>query len=144
MLESDLYRGVDKFLPDALHRQSMTGVTFNGTIDRYYDGPLSDFWIEYKQLSAWPRRQAFNVMPIPLAKKQPPGHLTDKQLRWLERRYGFGRNAAVIIGMPDKTAVILSTPQMWRNDFNCAPSVPFNCTREEVAQWLMSKVWIKS
>lgn len=143
MRESDLYKGVDKFLPEKLHRQSMTGTVFNGTIDRYYDGPLSDYWIEYKQIAAWPRRKAFNVMPIPLAKEQPRGHLTDKQLKWLERRYGFGRNAAVIFGLPDKTAIVLDMPAKWHNDFVCTPDCGHNRTREEVAKWLMTKVWIK-
>lgn len=143
MRESDLYRAVDKLLPKGMHTQSMTGTVFNGTLDRYYDGPLGDFWVEWKQLKAWPRRGAFNVMPIPMSKKQPDGHLTDKQLKWLERRYGFGRNAAVIIGMPDKTAVILDTPTRWRHDFECYPGAFLNMPRQEIAEWIMSKVWMK-
>jgi hypothetical protein len=143
MREQQLYSAVDKLLPKGLHTQSMTGLSTTGTLDRYYDGPLGDFWIEWKQLKAWPRRGAFNVMPIPLAKKQPDGHLTDKQLRWLERRYGFGRNAAVIIGMPDKTAVILDTPRLWRFDFDCHLDCRRNLTRKEIAEWIMRKVWVK-
>ena len=144
MRESDLYRSVDRFLPKDVHRQSMTGTVFNGTLDRYFDGPLGDFWAEFKQLSAWPRRQAFNVMPIPLAKKQPDGHLTDRQLRWLERRYANGQNAAVIVGMPDKTAVILDTPTKWQNDFVCVPGCSHNQTRQQVAEWIMKKVWVQT
>ena len=142
MRESDLYRGVDQFLPPGLHRQSMTGTVFNGTLDRYYDGPAGDAWVEYKQIAAWPRDKTFCVMPLS-KKEQPRGHLTDKQLRWLERRWGFGRNAAVVFGLPDKTAMILDTPDLWRQHFHCTPTMN-GVTREEVAKWLMSKVWIKS
>lgn len=125
MLEKQLIRAIDKYLPKEIHRQSMTGaaVTGNGIPDRYYDGPLGDLWVEYKQLKTMPR----SGVAI--------GAYTELQLHWMERRYRYAQhrlevpNVLGVVGLPNKTAVIQRTPHEWRNGTHINTSM----THKEVA-----------
>ena len=128
MKEKDLYRAIDKMLPKTIHRQSMTGAstTTNGTPDRYYDGPIGDLWVEYKQLSSMPRSG--------VAK----GAYTELQLFWMERRFknsnrlAHDPNIVGIVGLPNRTAVIQRLPTEWRE------GTPVNTAKslQEVANWI--------
>lgn len=110
MREKDLIAAIHRQLRKDLHHQSMTSasLTHNGTPDQYYDGPIRDFWIEYKMLKSMPR----SGMVI--------GAFTELQLRWMERRYNnskhlpHGPNIFGIVGLPNRSAVIQRTPTEWR------------------------------
>jgi len=118
MLEKAHIKAIEKHLPPQLHRQSMTGATAaaNGTPDKYYDGWENghhDLWIEYKKIDSIPKSSIVYVAPIPGMKKQPQGRLTVLQLRWLTRRWTVESNAWVIVGLPNKTALLLNSPFDW-------------------------------
>lgn len=128
MREKDLYRYIDKLLPKAMHRQSMTGaaMTGNGVPDRYYDGPLGDLWVEYKMLTSMPRSGV------------AVGAYTPLQLAWMERRYTNSKNrlpvpnVVGIVGLPNRTAVIQTAPTEWRNGSPVSAAKPL----DEVARWI--------
>lgn len=125
MKERDLYRAIDKRLPDTIHKQSMTGaaMTTNGTPDRYYDDSGSDLWVEYKVLKHFPK----SGIVI--------GAFTPIQLHWMERRYRNSKpkpNVAGIVGLPDRTAVIQLTPKEWREGSRVDTAVSL----DEVADWI--------
>jgi hypothetical protein len=110
----------------------MTGVTFNGTLDRYYDGTRADMWVEYKAWPSMPRDGTICVKPKPNVKKQPQGRLSPNQLRWATRRWNTGKNAAVVVVLPNRMALILKTPVQWTNSVPIAGAVSI----EEVARWI--------
>lgn len=114
MRESDLIASVHKHLPPpaALHRQSMTfsSLSFNGTPDRYYDGPNGDLWIEYKRITSWPRSGRVGGVD-----EKKPGCYRPNQFEWMERRWENGRNVYGAIFLPDKRVVLQSTPDEWKH-----------------------------
>lgn len=132
MRESQFYRAVDAKLPKSIHRQSMTGLTFNGTLDRYYDGTKADYWVEYKAWPSMPRDGTVCVKPTPDMPKSRPGHLSAAQLRWLTRRWKTGKNAAVVVVLPNRTALILTQPKQWVEPVPITGAVSI----DEVAQWI--------
>lgn len=137
MGEQQLYQSIDNRIDKFIHRQSMTGAakTFNGTPDRYYDGALDDLWVEYKQLVSMPRDNYVRVAPIDGVKRQPNGRLTALQLNWLTRRWwnaSSTHNAIVVVGLPNKTALLLRTPSEW----NGAVSIFESRTYAEVSKWI--------
>ncbi len=128
MLEKGLIAAVLRQLPAVIHSQSMTmgSLSFNGTPDRYFDGPARDFWVEFKMLKSMPR----SGMVV--------GAYTELQLRWMERRYAHcvtdAPNVFGIVGLPNKTAVIQRTPQEWREGTHVSTAMSV----KEIAQWLAS------
>lgn len=130
MRESGLYKAIDRHLPNDCFRQSMTGaaMTGNGIPDRFYDSPRGTCWVEYKNLTSMPR----SGLVIP--------DLTPLQFRWLERRYNncisLARptDVAVVIGLPNRTAVLQTTPTEWRE----GTFVNTSMTYKEVAHCLDS------
>jgi hypothetical protein len=122
--EKDLYRAIDKLLPDEMFHQSMTGaaMTGNGVPDRYYDGPGGDLWVEYKMLKNIPRS------------KIVVGAYTALQLHWMERRYrnSIDQNVVGIVGLPNRTAVIQHSPKEWREGSPITNAM----TIKEVAAWI--------
>lgn len=130
MNEKQLRAAVNRPLKD-IHIQSMTGVTltYGGTPDGYYDGPERDAWIEFKMLSSMPRSGTWSVYPDA---KRPQGKLTMLQYRWLLRRYTNGGNAFVIVGLPNKTAILLVDPEQWKI------AVPLDCAKplRNISAWI--------
>lgn len=126
MRERQLIDAINKRVPKSIHRQSMTSasLTSNGTPDYYYDGPGGDLWVEYKMRSAMPR----DGIVVP--------ELTPLQLNWLERRFNNSRlhttNAVVVVGLPNRTAVLMQSPTEWRNGVN----VNRYETLEGLAAWI--------
>lgn len=94
-------------LPSDVHVQSMTmaAVTHNGTPDRYIDYKR-DLWVEFKYAKT-KGTNGFNMAEM----------LSPQQKVWLRRRYEAGRNAIVIVGVPDpKTKAmgfVLNHPDLW-------------------------------
>jgi hypothetical protein len=127
MREKDLYRTIDRPLPQSIHRQSMTGssMTMTGTVDRYYDGDRSDLWVEYKMLKSMPRSGVVI------------GDYTQRQLHWMERRYNnslpHGRtNVVGIVGLPNRKAVVQTTPTEWREGSPVSAAIDL----KEVSAWI--------
>lgn len=113
----------------------MTGATEanNGTPDDYFDGDSGDLWVESKVITSWPRNGIITVAPIPDTKKQPRGRLTVLQAAWIKRRYEVGGNAYVVLGLPDRKAVIIdgdTVYDQWRRE------VLKPLTLKEVAAWI--------
>lgn len=121
MRERQLIDAIHRRLPKTLHKQSMTSasLTHNGTPDYYYDGSTGDLWVEYKQLKAMPRNGM--VEPFVL--------LTEHQQRWILRRYKIGGNARIVVGLPNKAAV-LAIPKEGKFPADNALSY------DEIAKWI--------
>jgi hypothetical protein len=137
MLEKGLIAAVHRHLPREIHHQSMTGAaqTHNGTPDQYYDGPGADLWAEYKQLTAMPRS---GLVGFVNDKKQ--GCYSTLQYHWMLRRYTnslnlpHGRaNQIGIVGLPNRTAVIQTTPTEWREGSSVTNAIPLR----EVTNWVI-------
>ena len=126
MRERQLIDAVNRGVPRTIHRQSMTGaaMNLNGIPDYYYDGPTGDLWVEYKQLKSMPRSGVV------------VGALTELQIHWLERRYrnslAHRPNASVVVGLPNRTAVIQRTPTEWRTGTPVTSAVSL----KEVSAWI--------
>lgn len=128
-LEQDLYRAVDRALPkyvpkprSGIHRQSMTGTSFGGTVDRYYDGTVRDLWAEYKMLASEPKAGVIK------------GAYTPLQLDWMMRRWNTGGNVIGVVGVRGKGAVIQTEPEEWLH----GTSQPRYLTPREVAEWIIA------
>ena len=67
MRESNVISNVITKLPKIIHTQSMTfgSRSFNGTPDRYFDGPARDLWAEFKYVDAIPREKAGELVDSP-------------------------------------------------------------------------------
>ena len=126
MRERQLIDAVNRGVPKSIHRQSLTGasMTSNGTPDYLYDGPGGLLFVEYKQLKSMPRSGVV------------VGALTELQCMWLERRYNNSLahrpNASVVVGLPNRTAVIQRTPTEWRNGTPITSAVAL----KEVSVWI--------
>ena len=138
MREKNLYQSVDRKLPTEIHRQSMTGASTScrGTVDRYYDGPCGDLWVEYKSLDHMPRSGL--VGGVNASKK---GCYTPQQYDWMLRRYNnslslpHGPNVVGIVGLPNRTAVIQRTPTEWCEGSPTSAAV----TIQEIANWIQER-----
>lgn len=113
MREKALYNKVDRGVAKIVHRQSMTGASrgMNGTLDRYYDGPNGDLWVEYKQLDHMPKDGIVRPAPRCGVKKQPKGCLSVLQMEWFTRRHKYGGNAWVVVGLPNGRVLRFATPR---------------------------------
>lgn len=136
MLEKDLIKAVNKKLPKPFHSQSMTGASMhtNGTPDRYYDPENGryDLWAEYKMLDAMPRSGLVGF--VHATKK---GCYSPLQFAWMERRYknslAHGRpNTVGIVGLPNRTVVLQTTPTEWREGSPVGMAIDL----EELAAWI--------
>jgi hypothetical protein len=135
MNEKGLYAAVDKHVPKwneefkpkrkGIHRQSMTGTVFGGTVDRYYDGTKSDLWAEYKMLRAKPR------IGIVI------GAYTPGQRRWMQRRWETKMNVVGIVGVPIDGKVMVAL-QFGPNDWDGGTPLGQLRTPREVAEWITS------
>jgi hypothetical protein len=133
VLESKLGLKIKHRLPPTIHWQSMTGAMMsNGTPDKYLDGVHRDLWMELKQFDSMPRSGVVCCAPVPDKKKQPKGHLSHLQLRWLKRRHANGGNAIVVAGLPNGKAVLMVEPEAWE----CGVPVEHAETIEEIATWI--------
>lgn len=135
MLEKALITAVNRRLPKTIHHQSMTGASrsSNGIPDRYYDASKRDLWVEYKMWDAVPRNQ--RVGGVAAGKR---GYYSPLQYAWMERRYRnslpHGRpNVVGIIGLPNRLAVIQTTPAEWREGSPVSLAVPL----ESVSAWII-------
>lgn len=137
MIESGLITAIHRHIPKTQHSQSMTGAstTHNGTPDRYYDGPRSDLWVEYKMLDAMPRSKL-----VGFVSDSKRGCYSSLQYEWMLRRYTnslnlpHGPNQIGIVGLPNRTAVIQTTPTEWREGSSITNAISFR----EVALWVIA------
>jgi len=136
MRESQFYSRVNAKLPKSIHHQAMTGVTFNGTLDHYYDGTKTDWWVEYKAWPSIPRDGTICVKPDVSRKHQRQGRLSVNQLRWAQRRWKTGKNVAVVVVLSNRMALILKEPAQWLNPVPITDAVSI----EEVASWIIACV----
>lgn len=122
MRERQLIAAVNRRIPKSIHHQSMTfgSRSCNGVPDRYYDGPKSDLWVEYKQLDAMPRSEIVI------------GAYTALQLQWMERRWRHGGNVVGIVGLPNRTAVVQTDPEQWRRGTPISAALPL----KDISLWI--------
>lgn len=129
MRESNVISNVVTKLPKLIHSQSMTfgSQSFNGTPDRYFDGPGRDLWAEFKYVDSIPRDKMVGGVD---AKKR--GCYSPLQFDWMVRRWRNGGNVVGIIGLPNRTAVIQTTPEEWEHKSSIASAMSFR----DVAEWI--------
>lgn len=122
MKEATLIRYITGKLPPTVHSQSMTfgSRSFNGTPDRYFDGPVSDLWVEFKYVDAMPR--SGKVGGVSDAKR---GCYSTLQYEWMCRRFANGGNVLGIVGLPDRTAVIQIDPAQWLDGSSIQTALPW-------------------
>lgn len=126
MIEKALIKAINRKLPKSIHHQSMTfgSMSMNGTPDQYYDGPSRDLWVEYKMLKSMPRSGLVGGVD---AKKQ--GCYSPLQFDWMERRYIHARsllpvpNVIGIVGLPNRTVVVQTTPTEWREGSSISKAI---------------------
>lgn len=136
MKEADHKAAVHRLLPKDLYHHSNTGLSFNGVPDCYYDGDKADLWIEWKKLDRNPPGNMLDVSPVP-GKKKAPGHLTELQYRWVVRRWNTGKNAAVIVALPQRIYVLLDNPSLWCQPVPLIAEMLFD--RKEIAEWITQR-----
>lgn len=122
MKESTFIRYITGKLPPTVHSQSMTfgSRSFNGTPDRYFDGPVADLWVEFKYIDAMPRDGI--VGRVSDAKR---GCYSSMQYDWMCRRYANGGNVLGIVGLRDRTAVIQVEPHQWLDGSSIQGAIPW-------------------
>jgi hypothetical protein len=123
--ESGFIRSIHKYLP-TVYFEKMANPYRGGTPDVWYSGHLGDLWVEYKFLPSLPRSK--EIFP----------DLSPLQKLWLRRRYGDGRNVAVIVGCPEGAVVyehLTWERGLTPTDFR-ARMVP----RAEIARWITDTV----
>jgi len=125
MRESAFREAIRRRLPKALHWQPTTGgLNSNGTPDTYVDGPKSDLWIEWKTLDAMPRSDVVR------------GRYSGLQRAWMTRRHDYSHgpraNVVGIVGLPNKTAVVQTTPEEWQRGTPVSAAIKY----DEVAAWI--------
>lgn len=139
--EAQFRQSVHKLLPKHVYRVGMTNEYAGGIPDTYYDGPKTDFWIEWKYLPELPKRDS---TIIDLMKQGTPC-LSKLQDEWLERRYenskdekGFG-NVAVALGFGkgrDASIVMFRRPSLWRAKWTRQDLIDFGQSRQAFAELL--------
>ena len=117
-----------KFGPEKPYFEKMYNPLRAGTPDVYYSGDLGDMWVEYKYI---PR--------IPRSKDILPG-ITPLQRRWLNNRFGEGRNVAVILGTP--TGGVIYQNKEWDTPLSSTVLASRVVSKLEVAQWITSQVGV--
>lgn len=129
MRETNVITNVNRKLPKEIHSQSMTfgSQSFNGTPDRYYDGPKADLWVEYKYVDAMPRDKMVGGV-----NDKKRGCYSTLQHDWMVRRWNNGGNVIGIIGLPNRTVVIQDRPEDWFNKSSIAAAVSY----AEAAEWI--------
>ena len=134
--ESNVISNVITKLPKIIHTQSMTfgSRSFNGTPDRYFDGPARDLWAEFKYVDAIPRDRLVGGVDT---KKR--GCYSPLQFDWMVRRLRNGGNVIGIIGLPNRTAVIQQTPEEWQNKSSIDGAVPFAAVAEWIRKYCMGE-----
>lgn len=88
--ETRYYTAVNRLVPKQVHREKMHNIYRGGTADFWYSGNLDDLWVEFKYVTAVPKRAAVWVHK----------ELSALQLEWLSKRHAEGRNVVVILGTP--------------------------------------------
>lgn len=135
--ERRLIDAVHRALPRTLFKRSNTSgsMTSSGIPDYYYDGARCDLWVEYKALEAMPRSGRVGGVDD---KKR--GCYSTLQYHWMERRWRHSQtllpapNVIGVVGLPNRTAVIQTTPAEWREGSPVTLAIPIR----EVAQWVLS------
>lgn len=120
--ETRLRENIHKHLPKGAFKQGngAGGFSSNGVPDVYYDGPASDLWVEYKNLSSKPRDGIV------------VGDYTALQHRWLDRRYENGGNAIGIVGVPGRLVCLQLTPAERREGTHINLAISY----QEAANWI--------
>lgn len=135
MLEKRMIEAINNRLPKPFYSHSNTGssMTSNGLPDRYYD-PVGgvDLWVEYKVRDTVPRNGLVGGID-----NKKRGYYSTLQYEWMVRRYNnslaHGRpNVVGIVGLPNRTAVIQTTPTEWREGSPITLAIPL----KEVSLWI--------
>ena len=130
--ESVFRSNVNRQLRDVF-KQSNVGsmMALSGVPDQYYDGPISDLWVEYK----------FN--PVVPRSGIVIGNYSALQLHWMKRRYenaGDCPNVVGIVGLPKGQACIQFNPNQWKNGTPATTAIPIF----EVACWIRNFCGVSS
>lgn len=134
--ESNLIIRVNRPLRD-IFNQSMTGATttHGGIVDRYYDGPRRDLWVEFKARKSMPRDGLIGGVS-----NKGDGKYRTLQFEWMCRRWrnclnaGQVPNVIGVIGLPNNRAVIQIDPGEWEHGSPADEAVPIS----EVSAWIRS------
>lgn len=136
MVETGLVKAIHRHLPKDYytHSNTLSSQTTTGIPDRYYDGEgCYDLWVEYKMLDAMPRDGIVGRVD-----NKKRGCYRTRQYEWMERRWNnsydlpHGPNVIGVIGLPNRKAVIQTTPTEWREGSSIASAISF----KEVAAWI--------
>ncbi len=122
--KTDIARKLRDTYGEAIYQQAMGALYSNGTPDRYYEGPKSDLWAEYKYERG-------------LAKKTfiPKDLCTPLQARWLERAARNGRPAYLVVASGMGACVIEPLGPYWEK--RIALSI-CKMTKADVVNWIHS------
>lgn len=122
--ETNYRLSIEKRLPPELHHEKMANPFSGGTADSYYDGNKADIWVEWKFITAFPKRATTIVVP----------DLSPLQKDWLKGRYENGRRVYVIVGSPNG-AHRFDSPAEWESGVAVASWA--NLSRDQIAQWIV-------
>jgi hypothetical protein len=138
--ETNYRLSIEKRLPPELHHEKMANPYSGGTADSYYDGNKADIWVEWKFITAFPKRATTIVVP----------DLSPLQKDWLKGRYENGRRVFVIVGSPNgahifgapRECLAISTKDKenfcqfgWESGVAVASWA--NLSRDQIAQWIV-------
>lgn len=155
MIETGLAKAIKNQLPEWIYTHSNTGSSrfTTGIPDRFYDFDFERYtqrfdgrphvfkdefvshalWAELKMLAAMPRDGI-----VGRVSNKTKGCYRTRQYEWMERRWlnshnlPHGADVIGIIGLPNRTAVIQTTPTEWREGSSITNAMPF----KEVAAWI--------
>ena len=118
---------VHKHLPRTLYRMKNSNSYTAGVPDTWYSGSNGDLWVEFKYLPTVPKRTA--VDPLKL--------LSPLQVKWLNERFGEGRNVAVVIGCP--LGGVLLTKKSWESPISAPNFHALIKSNADLAAWIVLK-----
>lgn len=126
-------------LPKTVHSQSMTfgSRSFGGTPDRYFDGPLSDLWVEFKFQDSMPRSGMVGGVH-----EKKRGCYSQLQYDWMCRRHlnGKGSNMLGIIALKNRTAVIQTCPEEWLHGSSIESAIPWRDVATKIEQFCTGEI----
>jgi len=140
--EASFRSSVHKHIPKKVYKVGMANTYAGGIPDTYYDGPRTDFWIEWKYLPDLPKR---NATMIDLMKQGTP-NLSKLQDEWLTRRWENSKNekgrgnVCVALGFgkgKDAKITLFFRPTEWQTPWTRDEIMTFSMTRQEFVEWLM-------
>ena len=137
MNEHSFTEAVVNKLPKDVHVQSMTmaSLTHTGTPDRYID-LNRDLWVEFKYAKTFGTK-GYNVGEM----------VSERQKKWLKRRWDAGANAIVIVGVPSSDSkvarargFVLTHPSEWEGIILPEVFIPRLRWAAELAGYILERV----